>query len=31
VIAAIRTLSGRIFPVPAAAPNNVTASRVAPN
>jgi hypothetical protein len=31
VIAAIRALSGRIFPVPAAPPNNVTAGRVAPN
>jgi hypothetical protein len=31
VIAANRVLSGRIFPVPAAAPNNVTAGRAAPN
>lgn len=31
VIAANRALSGRIFPVPAVAPNNVTATRVAPN
>jgi hypothetical protein len=31
VIAGIRALSGRIFPVPAAPPNDVTASRVAAN
>ena len=31
VIAGIRALSGRIFPVPAATANNVTVSRVAPN